>query len=388
MDDITLADATGTPAAAADTSPVPLLVLMCHPSTPFYRGLGAFQQRMACANIHHDPTVPYCTAAMCLTNPFEGKKYLPVDPEYPSVVRPAAEDEEVPAVRFNGRTRFTVMLLMAPLLMPLFPLFLGYLLGTGYWHRVWARRQQRDVVWWQSHWVEDLAGAAAGAADEAVEVAAAAAEALQRTFSRTYSGPGGMLAAAAAAGAAGRLSGAGGSSGVTMMTSSAAGAKGGSGAGARHGAQLHQRRTSSSQAGAAASANGGTPDNTPTGVEAVTPAAAAAVPPAIPESPAAGTPPAALATSQQGRQLEALVAAGSSAEKDAALHEGISTLPGPVREQQRWMVSRLRGIPGGWAIVDVCTGHYHGHAAIVVRDNRFRNQRTDLLQYLADKFLV
>jgi hypothetical protein len=333
---------------------------------------------------------------MCLTNPFEGKKYLPVDSKYPSVVRPAAADEDVPPVRFNGRTRFTVMAIMAPILLPLFPLFFGYLLGTGYWHRVWARRQQRDVIWWHSHWVEDLAGAAAGAADEAVEVATAAAEALQRTFSWQHSGPGGMLAAAA--GAPGRLSAAGGSTGVTLMSSSSSAAAGRdkAGSGARHTAQLQQRRTSSDKAlasAAAAAANGkdafGNPS--PAAAAAVKPAATSSAPVAgpSPESPAAtGTPAAALATSQQGRQLEALVSAGSSAAQDAALHQGISTLPGPVREQQRWMVSRLRGIPGGWQIVDVCTGHYHGHAAIILRDKRFHSQRTDLLQYLADKFLV
>jgi hypothetical protein len=108
-------------------------------------------------------------------------------------------------------------------------------------------------------------------------------------------------------------------------------------------------------------------------------------------------------TSHQGEQLEAmmsshlpdavqegldLVSAHLPSTLSEAVHEGISTLPGPVKEQQEWMVGQLRALPGGWHQVDVCTGHYHAHAAIIVRDRRFESQRRDLFEYIADHFVL
>jgi hypothetical protein len=41
-------------------------------------------------------SVPYCTAAMTLANPYLERAPVTIDPKYPSVVRPAL-DGEVPA---------------------------------------------------------------------------------------------------------------------------------------------------------------------------------------------------------------------------------------------------------------------------------------------------
>lgn len=39
---------------------------------------------------------------------------------------------------------------------------------------------------------------------------------------------------------------------------------------------------------------------------------------------------------------------------------------------------------GGWHRVDVCTRHWHAHAAIIIRDYRFAEQSRDMFQYLVD----
>jgi hypothetical protein len=39
---------------------------------------------------------------------------------------------------------------------------------------------------------------------------------------------------------------------------------------------------------------------------------------------------------------------------------------------------------GGWHRVDVCTRHWHAHAAIIIRDYRFAAQSRDMFQYLVD----
>lgn len=77
-----------------------------------------------------------------------------------------------------------------------------------------------------------------------------------------------------------------------------------------------------------------------------------------------------------------------------------SAVGGVVHAQQAWMARQLFDgmLPscaleqpgssttggGGWHRVDVSTGHYHAHAAIIIRDTRFEGQSRDVFQYLLD----
>jgi hypothetical protein len=60
---------------------VPLLLLMAHPSGPFHKALAGFRTRMVAANIKYDAMVPYCTAALCMSNPYEEQEAVSVDPD-------------------------------------------------------------------------------------------------------------------------------------------------------------------------------------------------------------------------------------------------------------------------------------------------------------------
>jgi len=60
---------------------VPLLLLMAHPAGPFHRALAGFRTRLLAANIKYDAMVPYCTAALCVTNPYDTALPVPLDPQ-------------------------------------------------------------------------------------------------------------------------------------------------------------------------------------------------------------------------------------------------------------------------------------------------------------------
>lgn len=68
------------PPGAAAGQPVPLLLLMAHPAGPFHRALRCFRTRMLAANIHYDAMVPYCTASLCMHNPYEESLAVAIDP--------------------------------------------------------------------------------------------------------------------------------------------------------------------------------------------------------------------------------------------------------------------------------------------------------------------
>jgi hypothetical protein len=82
-------------------------------------------------------------------------------------------------------------------------------------------------------------------------------------------------------------------------------------------------------------------------------------------------------------------------------HEGIVETPPLIHQQQEWMAQQLyynmppsskactsssnsssSSTHGGWHRIDVCTGHYHAHAAVIIRDRRFESQSRDLFEYL------
>mmetsp|Transcript_13281 Transcript_13281/g.21795 ORF Transcript_13281/g.21795 Transcript_13281/m.21795 type:complete len:501 (-) Transcript_13281:324-1826(-) len=50
--------------------PRPLLLVMCDPDSPFLKGLASFKRRTVYANTVNDHTVPYCTASLSSTNPY------------------------------------------------------------------------------------------------------------------------------------------------------------------------------------------------------------------------------------------------------------------------------------------------------------------------------
>ena len=383
--------------------PVPLLVLMSCPATPFYKGLALFQQRMVCANVHHDPTVPYCTASITLTNPFEDKKHLPIDPKYPSVVRVAAEGEEVPLVKYKGRSRLYIFLLLSPVLVPLIPIFWVKIIVQGMIHHRRSRRSERDTSWWYGQGSKGGAGKVPPAAVAAGDAAAAGAE------GQVLEASGGTGVAAVPA-----------STGKNSSSSSSS-SYGHQQQGGWRGffSRVFGRQTVSAERwgpSPAAVAGAGVTETSGAAAAAGVAAYATSAQEAEPrqqqqqqwqedgsgsEDDNTHNP---VPTSHQGEQLEAMMSSGlpdavqegldmvsealQAVHHDEAVHEGIYTLPGPVKQQQEWMVGQLRALPGGWHQVDVCTGHYHAHAAIVVRDGRFESQRRDLFQYIADHFVL
>jgi hypothetical protein len=64
-------------------------------------------------------------------------------------------------------------------------------------------------------------------------------------------------------------------------------------------------------------------------------------------------------------------------------------VPGPQKQQQQQQAGVAGtgssvAMSGGWHRVDVCTRHWHAHAAIIIRDYRFKDQSKDVFQYLVD----
>jgi hypothetical protein len=55
-----------------------------------------------------------------------------------------------------------------------------------------------------------------------------------------------------------------------------------------------------------------------------------------------------------------------------------------VQQQQQGKSPEGELTLGGWHRVDVCTRHWHAHAAIIIRDHRFKGQSKDVFQYLVD----
>jgi hypothetical protein len=67
-------------------------------------------------------------------------------------------------------------------------------------------------------------------------------------------------------------------------------------------------------------------------------------------------------------------------------HEGLVESNSRIQEMQKLMVSHMSQLP--WRKVDVDTGHYHAHAAIVCRDRRFGEFGKDVLRYCADNLVL
>jgi hypothetical protein len=94
-------------------------------------------------------SVPYCTAAITLANPYLAAHPVPLDPRYPSVMRPAlpGEPPPPPPPRLISRAAAAVAVAAAPLLLPLLPLaYAGYVATTLLHHRRAARRAP-DARW-------------------------------------------------------------------------------------------------------------------------------------------------------------------------------------------------------------------------------------------------
>ncbi|GBF98593.1 GPI inositol-deacylase [Raphidocelis subcapitata] len=140
-------------AAALEGRLAPLLVVMAHPGSPFLAGLARFRRRVRVANVSHDVSVPYCTAAMRTDNPYLAAPPVPIDAAaYPSVVRPALPGE-APAGRAKARgdKGLVAALLLSPLYAPLLPLaYAGYVASTLVHFRVAAARAP-DARWLADH---------------------------------------------------------------------------------------------------------------------------------------------------------------------------------------------------------------------------------------------
>jgi hypothetical protein len=67
------------PPGVSSGQAVPLLLLMAHPAGPFHKALSGFRTRMVAANILYDAMVPYCTASLCMSNPYEERLAVSID---------------------------------------------------------------------------------------------------------------------------------------------------------------------------------------------------------------------------------------------------------------------------------------------------------------------
>lgn len=125
----------------------PLLCLMSHPKLPFMAGLRQFQNLVAMANIHHDRPVPYCTAAFALSNPYESAKAVPIDPRYPSIVRPhdaQAGDAPAPAERaVQGKSMRLLLVVFLPLMLA----GLAYMTVQGKRHYAASKKLNYNTDW-------------------------------------------------------------------------------------------------------------------------------------------------------------------------------------------------------------------------------------------------
>eukprot|EP00775_Hariotina_reticulata_P011522 gene11522-11665_t len=268
---------------------------MAHPAGPFLKALAMFQMRICAANIRYDATVPYCTAAMCMHNPYDDVLPVPRDPKYPSVVRPAAGDEQVQPVQYRGRYRLLLLLVF----LPLFPAFYLYTITSGVLHHRKARRLPLDLTWLEQQ--------AAGLGGEMGELGLLNAHHKSEAELARLEKLGSLQL--------------------------------------EHEAQLH--------------------DPSDTGELAAQPTAA-------------------MATAAETTEIQD--------------HEGIVATPWLLHQQQEWMAKHLNDdMPPsgrrhtsssggtrspGWHRIDVCTGHFHAHAAVIIRDKRFESQSRDLFEYI------
>jgi hypothetical protein len=113
-----------------------------------------------------------------------------------------------------------------------------------------------------------------------------------------------------------------------------------------------------------------------------------------------------------GKQTQQPGAAGAAAASARVTADGIVEAPHLLHAQQAWMAAQLFDamppcvVPdnrsdgngntssssasssssalGGWHRVDVWTGMFHAHAAVVIRDARFEGQSRDVFRYLVD----
>ncbi|GIL46461.1 hypothetical protein Vafri_3450 [Volvox africanus] len=121
---------TGTQLYLKDATPwgPPLLCVLSHPGLNFMAALRSFKNIVAVANVRHDRTVTFCSAAMQLEEPYPlcgfEQAVAVVDPAYPSIVRPRAPGETPgepsPARRpLHGRLLLILLILIAVVLFPL-----------------------------------------------------------------------------------------------------------------------------------------------------------------------------------------------------------------------------------------------------------------------------
>lgn len=98
----------------------PLLQVMADPGWPFFQSLAMFRKRVLLACIKNDRSVPFCTGAIELKNPFETKPYGSVDPSvYPYIVQ-LRDDEGTKVERLSRGYyfRLALLLVLSPIIIP------------------------------------------------------------------------------------------------------------------------------------------------------------------------------------------------------------------------------------------------------------------------------
>jgi hypothetical protein len=107
----------------------------------------------------NDVSVPYCTAAMTLTNPYARRPAVAIDPRYPSVVRPALEGELPAAAPAKVGAGMVAAMVLSPMIVPLLPvMYLGYI-GSTLVHHKMADKKAPDAGWVMEQRVPSLAHA-------------------------------------------------------------------------------------------------------------------------------------------------------------------------------------------------------------------------------------
>lgn len=251
-----------------------LLCALCDPKLAFYQGLKQFESLMSLANIRHDPTVPYCTAAMAVENPYDSAGDCSVSEEYPSIVTCSAPnmDEdvrtEIQKAGYKGRLRITLLRWAFPLFLP----FWIYLIVVGTWHYSNIAKQTFDNQW------------------------------------------------------------------------------------------LHMRQSKSQAALDELEA-----DHEDTHEEEE-------------EEEPSSDDPSSIDGSFEDSDGAPLLAS------NVVEHEGLVQRPVDLRTKQLWMIDRMNAL--GWRRVDVNVRHYHAHAAVMLRDERFKDQSLDHFKYVFDELFM
>ncbi|TPX40013.1 hypothetical protein SeLEV6574_g06858 [Synchytrium endobioticum] len=131
---------------------LPLLVVMCVPTLPFYKALAMFKRRQAAANIHRDRSVSYTTASFSRQNPY--LRWMPT-PEhgekYPSLVKPSEQPYVKQSWTNRDRIKVALLAVVAPFLLPMW--LLVVLPTLAGWSAYYASQYNTSTIPHSTEWL-------------------------------------------------------------------------------------------------------------------------------------------------------------------------------------------------------------------------------------------